>query len=122
MRILILIDAVETHGFLAINGTVTIQSEEATQAAHQAGRAAVMHAMVNGLLATQRLSREEVLAFFKTVRGALEEEVTNTGRIQAVLLEAGFEDPVSRLGCQCFPGSDRIAAEADRNGDPHPLR
>ena len=40
-------------------------------AAHHAGRAAVMHAMVNGLLATQRLNEAEVLAFFKTVRGAI---------------------------------------------------
>ena len=72
------------------------------QAAYQAGRSAVMHAMVNGSLATQRLSREEVLAFFKTMRGALEAEVTNTRRIQAVLLEAGFEDPVSRRVVSAF--------------------
>ena len=76
-----------------IGATVTIHSEQAVQAAHQAGRAAVLHALVNGLLATQRLSEAKVLAFFKTVRGALEAEVTNTRRIKAVLLEAGFEEP-----------------------------
>ncbi len=79
-----------------------IRHEWAEQAAHHAGRAAVMHAMVNGLLATQRLSESEVLAFFKTVRGALEEEVTNTGRTQALLLEAGFEDSVSRQVVSAF--------------------
>ena len=88
----------------------------AIQAAYQVGRAAVMHAMVNGLLATQP-ERREVLAFFKTVRGALEGEVTNTRRIRAVLLKAGIEDPVRRQGCLCFPRSDRIAAEVDRDGD-----
>ena len=81
---------------------MTIRNEWAAQAAHQAGRAAVLHALVNGLLATQRLSEAEVLAFFKTVRGALEEEVTNTRRIQAVLLKAGFEDPVSRQVVSAF--------------------
>ena len=48
---------------------------------------------MNGLLATQLLSEAEVVAFFKTVRDALEEEVANTGRIQPVLQEAGFEEP-----------------------------
>ena len=81
------------HGFLAIGAPVTMRNEWAAQAAYQAGRAAVLHALVNGLLATQQLSKAEVLAFFKTVRGALEEEVTNTGRIQAVLIEAGIEEP-----------------------------
>ena len=72
------------------------------QAAYHAGRAVVMHAMVNGLLATQRLSKAEVIAFFKTVRGALEGEVVNTRRIQAVLLEAGFEDPIGRQIVDAF--------------------
>ena len=68
------------------------RNEQAIQAAHHSGRATVMHAMVNGLLAAQRLSKAEVLAFFKTVRGALEEEVTNTRRVQAGLLDAGYEE------------------------------
>ena len=72
------------------------------QAAHHAGRAAVMHAMINGLLATQRLSEAEVLAFFKTVCGALEAEVTNTRMFRAVLLEAGCEDPVTRQVVSAF--------------------
>ena len=67
----------------------------AMQAAHHAGRAAVMHAMAKGLLATQRLSEAEVIAFFKTVRDVLEEEATNAGRIQAMMLDTGFEEPVS---------------------------
>lgn len=53
-----------------------------------------MHAMVNGLLATQRLSEAEVVAFFKTVRDALEVEVTNTRSIRAVLQDAGYQEPV----------------------------
>ena len=44
-----------------------------------------------------------MLAFFKTVHGALEEEVTNTGRIQAVLLEAGFEEPGSNEIVRALP-------------------
>lgn len=55
-----------------------------------------MHAIVNALLATQRLSKAEVLAFFKTVRGALEAEATNIRGIQAILQDAGFEDPANR--------------------------
>ena len=66
----------------------------ALQAAHQAGRAAVLHALVNGLLATQRLNNFEVIAFFKTIRGVLEEVVANTGHIKCALEEAGFEQPV----------------------------
>ena len=58
------------------------RTDQALEAAHHAGRSVVMHAMVNSLLAVQRLSEAEVIAFFKTVRGALEEEVANTGRIQ----------------------------------------
>ncbi|MYA30642.1 MAG: hypothetical protein F4Y31_05340 [Gammaproteobacteria bacterium] len=73
-----------------------LSTDQATQAAYQAGRATVLHALVNGLLATQRLSDEEVHAFYKIMRGVLEEEVTNTGRIQAALREAGFEDPADR--------------------------
>ena len=45
---------------------------------------------------------ELMLAFFKTVRGALEAEVTNTRMFRAVLLEAGFEDPVSRQVVSAF--------------------
>ncbi len=78
---------------MAIGATVTIRHVWAAQAAYRAGRAVVLHALVNGLLATQRLNDAEVLAFFKTVRGALEEEVTSTGRIQAMLQEAGIEEP-----------------------------
>lgn len=74
---------------------MTIGNEEATQAGYHAGRAAVMHAMVIGLLATQRLSDQEVEAFFKTMRGALEEVVTNTGRVQVLLRGVGFEEPAS---------------------------
>ena len=81
--------------FASNNGRPPLQIEAAMQAAHQAGRAAVLHALVNGLLATQRLSEAEGLAFFKTVRGALEEEVTNAGGIQSALREAGFEEPVA---------------------------
>ena len=85
-----------------MDATMTTESEWAAQAAYQAGRAAVLHAMVTGLLATQRLTDVEVQAFFKTVRGALEEEVTNTGRIQAALREAGFEDPADRRIVDAF--------------------
>ena len=70
------------------------RNEKDMQAAHHAGRAAVLHAVVNGLLATQRLSEAEVLAFFKAVRDTLELEVTNTGRIQAVLQHTDFMEPV----------------------------
>lgn len=51
--------------------------------------------MVHDLLATQRLSETEVLAFFKTVRSAPKEEATNTGRIQLVLRDTGIEEHVS---------------------------
>ena len=78
------------------------RNDHAIQAAHNAGRAAVMHAMVNGLLATQRLSEGEVLAFFKAVRGALEEEIINTRSIHATLGDAGFEDPVSLQVVEAF--------------------
>ena len=81
--------------FRRFGAAVTIGNQWAAQAAHQAGRAAVLQALVNGLLATQRLTDVEVQAFFKTVRGALEEEVINTGRIQSALREAGFEEPVA---------------------------
>ena len=83
---------------MAIGTIVTIPNEWAAQAAYRAGRASVLHALVNGLLATQCQSEAEALAFFKTVRDALEEEVANTGRIQSVLQEAEFEEPsVSRI-------------------------
>ena len=81
---------------------VRIPTDQAIQAAHNAGRAAVLHAMVNGLLATQRLSEAEVIAFFKTVRDSLEEEVTNTRAIQAVLRDAGYEEPVSSQVVDAF--------------------
>ena len=70
------------------------ENELAKQAAHQAGRAAVLHALVNGLLATQRLDQSEVIAFYKTMRGVLEEEISKAGHIHGVLLEAGYEQPV----------------------------
>ena len=85
-----------------IFAAVRIRSDMAMQAAHHAGRATVMHAIVNGLLATQRLSEAEVLAFFKAVRGALEAEVTNVRRIQAVLQDAGYEEPVSHQVVSAF--------------------
>ncbi len=90
------------RGFLAIGATVKTSNVLAMQAAYQAGRAAVLHAFANGLLATQRLSEAEVLAFFKTVRGVLEEEVTNTKRIQTVLQEAGIEESVSSQVVDAF--------------------
>ena len=79
--------------------------ELAKQAAHQAGRAAVMHALVNGLLATQRLDQSEIIAFYKTMRNVLEEEVTKTGHIQDVLLEEGFEQPARTGIVAAFRGA-----------------
>ena len=79
---------------VATGGPYPLPIEQTMQAAHRGGRAAVLHAMVNGLLTTQRLSDAEVQAFFKTVRGALEEEVTITGKIQSALRESCYEEPV----------------------------
>ena len=70
-----------------------ISVDTAMQAAYEAGRATVLHALVHGLLATQRLREAEVSAFFKTVRDALAEELTNTRRVQSALQDAGFENP-----------------------------
>lgn len=78
------------------------QVEMAVQAAHQAGRAVVLHTLVNGLLATQCLSKREVIAFFEAICAVLEEEVTNTGHIEGVLREAGFDRPVNRTIVNAF--------------------
>ena len=71
------------------------ENELAVQAAHQAGRAVVLHALLSSLLATQRLGDAEVITFFKTMRRMLEKEVSNTDYFHGVLHEAGFEEHVS---------------------------
>lgn len=73
--------------------TMKIERELAVDAAHLAGRAAVLHVLMNGLLATQSLRESEVIAFFKTMRSALKELVDNTGHIQDLLQEVGIQQP-----------------------------
>lgn len=85
-----------------------IPLDQALEAAYQAGRAAVMHAMVNGLLATQQLTDVEAQAFFKTMRGALEKEVTNTGRIQSALCHIGIEEPANSQVVSAFQDAIKL--------------
>lgn len=88
--------------FISIGANVILQEKFAIQAAYQAGRATVLHAIVGGLLATQRLNKEEVIAFFRTVRDVLEEEITNAGEILVMLRESGFDEEANRKAVDAF--------------------
>ena len=74
----------------------------ATMGAFQAGQAYVLHAMVNCILAAQQLTNEERIAFFKVMRGVLEDGVTNTKGIQDALRAAGIEDSLNSQAIEFF--------------------
>ncbi len=70
--------------------------------AFQTGQAYVLHAMVNCILATQQLTDEATIAFFKVMRGVLEDGVTNTKGIQDALRAAGIKDSLNSHVIESF--------------------